>query len=363
MWSTDPALITALSGNHSVTTQVQVVSSSGVVTSVQAGVGSTSDATLTAQVARTAALNVDYSYIAAGLFDPVGDRVFIRQQVPGFPDIPIFTGRPSDFADNPDGSVKVNCVDFGDDIVNDDFINPTQVGPPTFIGTAMRNIIQDVNPAFGVMVDSRIARLIAPVVVLDGDRGQALDKLGSAAVAYWISDRAGGFMIFANPFALSPLPSPTIILRDGVGGVLVDVQHAKSRNGLYNSITLVVERGDVLPFIVTAQDLSPSSPTRYGGPMGKRNRTIKTQSVNTYGGGLTLAQQILSQSLALSRTWRIQVPHMPIFDPGDVIGLWYRNEVTAQVVQTVRNPLDESGPTELTTRELVAIVGTDAALG
>lgn len=361
MWSTDPNLLAVLLDDHEYTTTVVVTTSAGVSTVVRVADTSVVDTSLANQVARTASLDTDYAYVAAGLFNPLDNIVSVYQNVPGFPAIPLFTGRPSDSTDHPNGTTTVHCVDFGDDVINNDFISPFGVTPPTLVTDAMVSIISGAQTptSFGAFIQPSVLSVISPQLIFDTARGDALDTLAKAAKVFWMADRGGGFTIFPNPFALLNPPTPVITLQDGVNGVLVDVEHTKSRVGIYNSITLVVERQDIAPFRVTVQDTAAGSPTQWGGPMGRRNRTVKTQQVTTYNDAIVLAQQILSQSLSLTRTWKIQVPHLPVLDPGDVIAVWYRNEVTAQVVNTVRHGLGANHVTELTTRQLLYNVGTD----
>jgi hypothetical protein len=55
--------------------------------------------------------------------------------------------------------------------------------------------------------------------------------------------------------------------------------------------------------------------------------------------------------LALQRAWTVSVPDYPLLDPGDVITVWWNNEVSAQVVESVTYPLSADQPVYLSTRE------------
>jgi hypothetical protein len=364
MYAVDPRLLAVLLDDHEMTTQVFVLRANGLLVSVPVTHDSYCDGTLTSQVTRQASLDVDFSQIQLGLFDPSSDKVIIRTRVPGWPDIPMFMGRPISRTDRPDGGTTITCMSFSDDVIYDDFIRPWVVSGQYSSVFEMINIIKDVDPTFGVTYDSVLVGdgvLSPPSQTFETDRGRALDELGKGVNAIWMSDRTGGFTISKNPFAYAVAPSTPLTLADGVNGVLVDVQHTQARGKAYNSITVVVERSDntIPPLRVTVQDLNPNSTTRYGGPFGRRNRTVKTQSAFSVGDALAFARQLLNSQLSLVRTWRIQVPHMPIIDPGDFITVWYRGEVTSQVVETVRYNLFAKSPTELTTRQFVSNVGTD----
>jgi hypothetical protein len=366
VYSVDPQLLATLLSDHEMTTQVFVQRSDNSLILVPVTHDSYCDGTLTSQVTRQASLDVDYSQIQAGLFDPTGDKVIIRTRIPSWADIPLFMGRPVSRTDRPDGGTTVTCMSFSDDVVYDDFIRPWVVTGAFSSAVEMTNIIKDVDPTFGVTVDPALTGNGVPSPpnqAFETDRGGALDQLGKGINAVWMSDRTGGFTISKNPFAYTMAPATPIILADGVNGVLVDVQHTQARGKAYNSITVVVERSDntIPPLRVTVQDLDPNSVTRYGGPFGRRNRTVKVQTAYSASDALAFARQLLNSQLSLVRTWRIMVPHMPIIDPGDFITVWYRGEVTSQVVESIRYNLFAMGPTELTTRQFVNNAGTDAS--
>lgn len=367
MYTVDSQLLALLLSDHEMLTQVYVLRSTGEFISVPVTEDSYCDATLTSQVTRTAQLGVDFSQVYSGLFDPLGDKVVIRQRVPLWGEIPLFFGRPVSRTDRPDGLTTVSCVSLSDDVAYHDFIRPWVVRGQYSSVTEMTNIIKDVDSSFGVIADPTLTGNgipSPPGQTFETDRGRALDDLGKGISAIWMSDRTGGFTIIKNPFSYSVTPSIPVTLADGVGGVLVDVQHTQSRGKVYNSITVVVERTDntIPPVRVIVQDTDVNSPTRYGGPFGRRNKTVKIQSAYTQDDALIFAQQLLSSQLSVSRTWRIQVPHMPVIDPGDFINVWYRGEMTTQIVETVRDNLSATAPTELTTRQFITGIGTDVSL-
>lgn len=368
MWSVDPQLLALLLDDHEMANYVYVLRSDGTLYPISVTEDSTCDANLSQQVTRGATLGVDRSYIAAGLLDPLSDLVIIRQQVPSWPTIPLFIGRPTDRVARPDGSVSVTCVSLSDDVISNDFMTPWVVTGANNSVIEMINIIKDTNPSFSVSYDSALVGngvASPPAQTYETDRGGALDDLAKGITAVWMSDRVGGFTIIRNPFAnaTTPTTATLVTLTDGVNGVLVDVQDTRARGPVANSITVVVERTDntIPPLRVTVQDRDPTSATRWGGPFGRRNKTVKIQTAYSQSDALAYARQLLNSQLSFTRSWRIQVPHMPVLDPGDFITVNYQGETTTQIIESIGYNLTAANPTELTTRQFDANVGTVVA--
>jgi len=216
-------------------------------------------------------------------------------------------------------------------------------------------IIQDVDPTWGVDIARATPRSIPTNLVFEWDRGQALDQIAQGASQVWQPDRSGGFVLYDNPYSIGPaLASQSVVtLRDGEDGCTVRVLDAITREGVYNSVTVVVERvNNTEPIRVTARDTDPLSATLWGGPFGKQNKVVKNQNPIGIADASMLALRILRQSLALQRSWRIEVPNVPFLDPGDVFTLWYRNEVTAQVVESIAYSGSAEQQTVISSREL-----------
>jgi hypothetical protein len=227
--------------------------------------------------------------------------------------------------------------------------------PPYTSTSEVLEIVQDVNSTWGVDVSGATARAIPSNLVFEWDRGQALDQIAQGASQIWQPDRTGGFVLFDNPYSIGPslADSSVVTLTDGEDGTTVQVFDAISREGIYNSITLVVERvNNTEPLRVTVRDTGPTSPTMWGGIFGKQNKVVKNQNPTTLADATQLALRILRQSLALQRSWRIETPHLPILDPGDVFILWYQNEVTAQVVESINYAIAAGDRTVISSREL-----------
>lgn len=344
----------ALLGSHEMTTRVTAfrgATSLGDIPVVDMSVF----ATYSTRGGRSGTLVVDRSLIDSGLLNPLSDQVIVYTGIKNVVDVPIFTGRVDTQNAESDGEVEISLLSRSAGAIRAQFETPWAVGPPLLSTNAITAILQDVDPTWGVDTSGASARTIPPNLVFEYDRGQALDQIAQGASQIWQPDRTGGFVLYDNPYAIGPslAANSVVTIRDGVGGAAVRVFDARTREGIYNSVTVVVERVDnVEPMRVTVRDTAPGSPTEWGGLFGKQNLVIKNQTPMTQADATTLALRILRQSLSLQRSWRIDLPHMPLLDPGDVFTLWYRNEVTAQVVESISYSGKADDLTSISSREL-----------
>lgn len=361
MFSVTPDTLRMLYGSHEMSTRISVFAGSTGKGDIPFVDGSVS-ASLGSQVARTASFTVDRNVFDQNILSPLRDQVIIFTGVKGVAEIPLFTGRIDSTVDNETGNVSIQCVDHGADVIGADFEVPWVTGPRQ-TRYEVQAIITTIDPSFVVDVSTAPTDMV-PTLVFEQDPGSSLDTLATSINSIWMSDRTGGFTLFPNPY-YSPNSVPSVLLlQDGVNGSIVSLSHTASRESISNSVTIVVERSDgSTPIRVTVRDDGTNSPTKWGGLFGKKNLIIKNQSIQSEGAALIMANRVLRQSLSLARSWSISTPHLPVLDPGDVITVKYRNEVTQQVVESVRYPLLALQSSTLATRELKQKVNTDVGIG
>ena len=348
-----PAQQEVLLGTHRMTTTATVIRGSenlGLIPVISGYVS----ATLGTRGGRDAYFTTPRSVIDRGLLNPLTDRVILGTGVRDYLDITLFTGRVDTHDIDETGLAQIQLLSVAAEAIRDDFEVPW-TATSTTAGGEIARILTDVDPTWGVDLTRATSVPLTGQQVWESDRGQALDQVASGANLIWQPDRYGSFVVFDNPFLAGAGLSATSVITftDGQDGVLVRVDETKTRQGVFNSITVVMERTDnTEPIRVTVRDDNPLSVTAYGGPFGRQNRVIKNP---TSQDPTMLAGRLLRQSLALRRSWTIRLPHVPILDPGDVFTLWYRDEVTAQVVETVQYGLGANDGSIITSRELIAV--------
>lgn len=357
MFQVSPAQMAALQGSHQMDLRVTVIRGSTVVAdNIEIESGSVG-ATYATQGGRDASLTVARTLTDQGLLNPLSDQVIIRTGIPDFVSVPIFTGRVDTQNSSSEGLVEVPLISRGEELIRAAFEQPWAAIDNNQARAEIKRIIQSVNSGWSVDTSRARDSVIGRGLVWEDDPGQALDDLARGASLIWQPDRTGGFEVFTNPYFIGSAGAvANVTFRDGEGGTVVDVQEAKSRDGIFNSVTVVAEKyGNQAPIRVTVRDNSPTSPTYWGGLFGKQNIVVKSQLPIDIGAAIPLAIRILNQSLSLQRTWTITTPHMPLLDPGDVFALWYRNEVTAQVAEDIQYSVTAEDPTVITSRELRTI--------
>lgn len=342
-----------LLGSHRMTTTATVIRGAESLGTIPLVAGYVT-ATLSTRGGRDAFFTTTRSVLDRGLLNPLTDQVILRTGVPDFLDITLFTGRVDTVSFEENGLVQVQLLSVGAEAIRDEFIVPWAASQPV-AAVEMSKILQDADPSWGVDMTRASTVPLTGQQVWEYDRGQALDQIASGANLIWQPDRYGSFVIFDNPYLLGSLLANQSVITfiDGQEGALVQVNDSRTRQGVYNSITVVLERTDnTEPIRVTVQDTNILSTTYFGGPFGRQNKVIKNPAT---GDPAALASRLLRQSLALRRSWTIRVPHVPILDPGDIFTLWYRDEVTAQVVETTQYGLAGGDLNFITSRELVSL--------
>jgi len=354
MFTVTAAQQAALMSSHEMSLTVSVLRGSAWLADIGIVSGNIS-ATYATQGGRDGSITVDRGVIDLGLLNPMSDEVYIRTGIPGFLDVPIFTGRVDTHDKDETGNVVVPLLSRGGEAIRAAFETPWAAIDGNQARSEIQRVLQNVNASWAVDVSRAAETTIGSGLVWEDDRGQALDQLARGASLIWQPDRTGGFTVYTNPYSVGPslAGSDTLIFRDGVGGTVVNVEDAKSREGIFNSVTVVAERfGNQVPIRVTVRDNGLTSPTLWGGLFGKQNLVVKSQIPIDINGAADLATRILQQSLSLQRTWTITMPHFPLLDPGDVFALFYENETTVQVVEAIDYSISAQDLTRITSREL-----------
>ncbi|MFC8009162.1 DUF5047 domain-containing protein [Streptomyces cinereoruber] len=149
---------------------------------------------------------------------------------------------------------------------------------------------------------------------IDGDDSSIARALG---VEVW-ADGRGRFVISDVPTLADP---PVWTVDTGPRGVLVTAARSASTAGFYNVIVVSGDASDgsvpVGPVIV--RDLLPTSPTRVGGPMGRRVRHYSSPLIRTAGQGDTAGRTMLANSVGLAEGLSFTAVPNSALEPGDVV--------------------------------------------
>lgn len=362
MWAASDNLLAAIAGSHIKSSSAIVLKNGVTPVPFNLLMGSHSNASLGSSVTRTADIVVDRTVLDNGLLNPLTDKVILFSGVQDIEDVPIFTGRPMSYTQDYDGKVNIHCSCVSSEIIGAQFEVPWATAIKGGVADEIRKIIQDVDSSFGVDTDDIPTPSTVPSLVFETDRAKAINDLAGGVNCLWLADRTGGFIIKQNPFVI-PQGSPVTLaatLRDGENGTMATRHLTVSREKIFNSITIVVERTDQSPPVrVTVRDTNRGSKTYWGGAFGKQNKVIKLQTTISYNDAKLYAQRVLNQSLALANSLSITLPNNPTLDPGDIIAVFFEGDLSIQVIESVSQGFSATDGTNLTTREFRQI---DSAL-
>lgn len=318
-------------------------------------------ATLTNRVSRTCSITVpDYMYPFApdGLLAPYGNMLRAWRGI-GFADgtsyrWQVFVGRIQDTVLNDNGTCTVQAADFAADVLENRFVRPENATASNTVTVEIQRLIQDgfTQATFGDVTSFNVPTRTRTWQL---DRGQALDELATSVGAFWYPRADGAFNLQPYPWTVHSDPVTTYS-DSGEFGVVAGARAARSRAGVFNSLTVTGERlnGDA-PVYALAQDTNPASITDVGGNFGRRHQMLRLQTPGTTGAAQGAANDNLQRLIALVDAWSWTMPVDASLELGDTVYLdVYGRAPVVQVVASMQIPLDLSGPMRVDGRSRVA---------
>jgi hypothetical protein len=328
-------------------TQIRVLHGTTTVAllNTEALIAGSVTASLSSRVSRTADFTLPGQYfpdLPTDLLSPYRAIVEISTGI-GYPDgsreiFPVFKGRIYDATIGPDGIASFRADDLAADVVSYRFEMPnvSQSGPGTSTLLEIRRLIQQAYPdaTFGVN-DSDDANV--PILAWDDDRGQAIDDLASSLQSRWYTLGNGDFVVRRFPYVAS---TPIIALTDGPGNAISEASKTVTRDGTFNSSTVVSERLDgSAPVTATVRDNNPTSDTYFGGDFGLVSQVTRLQTPLDQVLANELARKQLVASLALGEQWNWTMVSDATLEPGDTVSISYRGRTATQVLDSIQYPL------------------------
>lgn len=286
---------------------------------------------------------------AAGDLAPYGNELFIERGIEYGNGQREWVGLGYHRIDNPDqddaprGPIQISAPDRMAGIIDARFLTPRQFSATMTRGALVQQLIGEVYPAATISWDDAGVRdgQVGTTVTADRDRfGTLKDLITSLGkVGYW---RYDGVFRVETPPAIGGAPSWTV--KSGKGGVLVKMSRAITRQGIYN---VVAASGTEVPVWAAVADLSPSSPTRYGGRFGPVPRFYSSPFLTTTDQCRLAAEVLLRKSLGLPYTVNLQAIANAALEPDDLIQV----EAEKHICDVVTIPLDTGTPISVETRK------------
>lgn len=184
--------------------------------------------------------------------------------------------------------------------------------------------------------------------VLVGDRWTAIQNFAAALDVEVYCDHAGVWRVLPN----GEERTPVWMVTPGVDGVLVGEVSTFTRRDQFNAAGVRWESpdgGEGLAFVV---DDDPASPTYWDGPFGKKPRPEETnQTITTPQQAEARARALLAASKGRERGISLTALHMPLLEPGDVVGVALPNGTAERhVIDSIALPLGPGGTMTMQTR-------------
>lgn len=317
-------------------------------------------ASLTSRVARSFSMGIDQSWypnLPSGVLAPYGNvirayRGIIMGDGSTTYQWPVFTGRIQYVQLNSSGSVRLEAADLGAEVVDHGFENPENSSAGSLIPDEVKRLISLGLPAAAFGTFDSYTETVKQLT-WEQDRGAALDEMAFSVGSFWYALADGQFVLRKYPWTVSTLPSVT--LSDGPGGVITAWAVSRARDSVFNAVIVTGERltGD-RPALGIARDLTPGSPTEYGGPFGIRTEFLRLQTPGSDGAALTAANDALRRDIALQEAWSWDMAPDAAIELGDVVTLNINGlQDIVQVVEGFSIPLDLSGPMAVSGRSLI----------
>lgn len=349
----------ALCRPHQVYTRVDVYSGAGVLLESDLPfIDGTVSATLTSRVARRFSLTLDDEFYPDEIDDllaPFGNEVRAYRGITygdGLDEFfPVFRGRINDVDLNDEGQVSLTALDRASDVVAAGFDGPHSSGPDR-VTEGFRNLILEALPdaVFDSTMDETIWESY-PRMIWESDRGQAADDLADSAAAFWFPTADGTFTMIKVPWTRDTLSLFT--LRDGPLGQIERSQASRSRENVFNSVTVYAERVDGSePVFFTARDDIPTSPS-FPGTFGVRAQQISIQAALNEAQARQAAETALRRSKALTETWALEIVPDASIELGDTFTLEARGRTAVQCVAGFSLPMTTEGTMTLECRAQV----------
>ncbi|GJF04967.1 DUF5047 domain-containing protein [Pseudonocardia sp. D17] len=326
MWNISAAARAALRGAHGITGRATAYTPSGGVLADFPIKEASITADAKSQVRRTATLTVaDPSMWPSSGFDalsPVGAEIALEYGIvlsTGVEWVPVFRGPVQTASlDMPiTDALSVDLSDRSKTVADDRFDVPTQTIAGNTVVQEITRLIRATLPNVEV-IDRTGDTTVAAVLDIDKERWQdGIEKLADSIGAEVFADQVGRFVIRPQPTLFD---DPAWVVDAGSTGVLVKLERELTRDQVYNAVIASGQRSDGIPPVwAKVTDDDPDSPTRYGGPFGRKPRFYSSPLLTSQDMAEAAAASLLERVRGYVASVEVTAVPNPALEPGDVI--------------------------------------------
>lgn len=263
----------------------------------------------------------------------------------------VFRGRIRQVVVSSDGTCSLECSDRAADIQDVNFVSPQNSNPLNSINQEWQRLIVDAVPDATFGTSDSFPKLV-PALTWEFDRASAMDEMARSVGALWYPLANGDFVLRGFPWSV--VSPPVVTWADGPGGIVDNWSAQRSRDSIFNVVTVTGERLNGDPAVyATASDTTPGSPTNVTGNFGVRSRVERLQSPSTQGGALGAAEDLLHTYIAPTEEWTLDMVPDGSLELGDTGRVLVDSRDVIQVVTAFNLPLGLTSDMTVSTRSVV----------
>lgn len=246
--------------------------------------------------------------------------------------------------------ISLTCYDRMIGIIEARLLTPIQFEAGLTVGSIVEFLVLEVYPDATIEWDDGVetsSLVITRSQIAEENRFGFLQELVTSYGKIMYFDYRGIFVI-------QDVPGDTQSVFDintGAGGVLIELNRARTREGVYNAVVVNGEGADTeQPIFAVVLDNDPRSPTNYDGRFGKVPRFYTSTFITTNAQALATAHSLLRKTIGLPYSVDFRaVPNVAV-EPFDVVSLITRRNRELHVLDMIEFPLDAETSMTASTR-------------
>lgn len=278
------------------------------------------------------------------LLTPYGNEVFIRRGLDfgngsiEWVSFGYFRIDSVEQTKNEDYPIALTCYDRMIGIIEARLLTPIQFVAGITLGTVVDTLVLEVYPDATIEWDDDTdAEVLTRSQIAEENRFGFLQELVTSYGKIMYFDYRGVFVIHDVP----PANEPVFDVNTGAGGVLIELNRARTRDGVYNAVVVNGEGADTeQPIFAAVVDNDTRSPTYYYGRFGKVPKFYTSTFITTNVQALTTANSMLRLTTGLPYSVDFKAVPNVALEPFDPVGVSTRRNRELHILDTIEFPLD-----------------------
>lgn len=362
MRSVSAAFLDAVRGSHRMvsdarilTTYQEGVDPSGIDISMIAG-GVTLSASADIRGSASLLVSAEYAWplLNSDLLTPYGNEVFIRRGIDfgngtvEWVSFGYFRIDDVTQTRNEKYPISLTCYDRMIGIIEARLLTPVQFEVGVSLNTIVETLVLEVYPDATIEWDDDTGdTLLTRSQIAEENRFGFLHELITSYGKIMYFDYRGIFVIKDVPAD----DVPVFDINSGAGGVLIELNRSRTREGVYNAVVVNGQGADTeQPIFAVVVDSDPNSPTNYYGRFGKVPRFYTSTFITTNDQAAATANSMLRRTIGLPYSVDFRAVVNSALEPYDPVSIITSRNRELHVLDTIEFPLDAETPMTSSTK-------------